>query len=147
MKEVAQAFIAEARSHLLADYLPKIERCLERLSDEQVCWRANERSNSVGNLLLHLEGNARQWIVSGVGGSPDRRERDREFDERGRLSRERLLSTLRATLEEAEGVLARLDASVLLERPHTGPRRDRARRGLPRRRTLLDAHRPDHPPH
>ena len=116
MKEVAQAFIAEARSHLLADYLPKIERCLERLSDEQVWWHANERSNSVGNLLLHLEGNARQWIVSGVGGSADRRERDREFDERGRLSRERLLSTLRATLEEAEGVLARLDASVLLER-------------------------------
>ena len=68
MNEVAQAFITEARSHLLADYLPKIERCLERLSDEQVWWHANEHSNSVGNLLLHLEGNARQWIVSGVGG-------------------------------------------------------------------------------
>src|SRR5947209_2967298 len=107
MNEVAQAFIEEARSQLLADYLPKIERCLERLTDEQVWWRAGERSNSIANLLLHLEGNARQWIISGVGGSADRRERDRVFDERGRLSRERLLSTLRATLEETDAVLAR----------------------------------------
>ncbi|PYS75732.1 MAG: hypothetical protein DMF66_18635 [Acidobacteria bacterium] len=113
--EVARAFVEEARRHLLGDYLPKIERCLERLTDEQVCWRANEQSNSVGNLLLHLEGNVRQWVVSGLGGANDRRARDREFNERTRLPRERLLSALRATLEEADGVLARLDPSTILE--------------------------------
>ena len=67
--ETGRAFLAEARRHLREDYLPKIERCLERLTDEQVWWRASERSNSVGNLLLHLEGNLRQWVVSGAGGA------------------------------------------------------------------------------
>lgn len=118
MDEVARAFVAEARQHLLADYLPKIERCLERLTDEQAWWRAGEQSNSVGNLLLHLEGNARQWLVSGVGGAPDRRARDREFAERAQLPVAALLSNLRATLGEADAALARLDAAALLERRH-----------------------------
>jgi len=116
MEEVARAFVAEARQHLLADYLPKIERCLERLTDEQAWWRAGEQSNSVGNLLLHLEGNARQWLVSGVGGAPDRRTRDREFDERAHVPLARLLDALRATLAEADAALRRLGPSALLER-------------------------------
>lgn len=112
--DVALAFIAESRRLLLADYLPKIERCLERLTDEQVWRRSREESNSVGNLLLHLDGNVRQWVVCGLGGADDRREREREFSEREVLPRAQLLSALRATLEEADGVLARLDASTLL---------------------------------
>ncbi|MDQ3920015.1 MAG: DUF1572 domain-containing protein [Acidobacteriota bacterium] len=113
--DVARAFVAEARRLLADDYLPKIERCVERLTDEQVWWRAGGRSNSVGNLLLHLAGNVRQWVVCGLGGAQDTRERQREFDERERVPRERLLSALRATLAEADGVLERLDASKLLE--------------------------------
>jgi uncharacterized damage-inducible protein DinB len=113
-EEIARAFVAEARRLLRDDYLPKIERCLERLTDEQAWWRAREESNSVGNLLLHLAGNVRQWLVCGLGGADDRREREREFAERELLPREQLLSSLRATLEEADGVLARLDASTLL---------------------------------
>ena len=116
MYEVARAFIEEARSQLSAEYLPKIERCLERLGDEQVWWRPNEQSNSIGNLLLHLEGNARQWVVCGVGGAPDRRARDAEFAARERIPRADLLARLRATLSEVDGVLARLDPATLLER-------------------------------
>ena len=110
-----RAFIAEARRHLGEDYLPKIERCLERLTDEQVWWRASEGSNSVGNLLLHLEGNLRQWVVGGVGGAADARVRDREFAERRLLPRGELLAALRAAVEEADGALARLDPASLLE--------------------------------
>jgi uncharacterized damage-inducible protein DinB len=113
--DVARAFVAEARRLLVGDYLPKIERCVERLTEEQVWWRAGEHSNSVGNLLLHLAGNVRQWVVCGLGGAQDTRERQREFDEREGVPRERLISALRATLEEADGVLERFDASKLLE--------------------------------
>lgn len=113
--EAGRAFLAEARRHLRADYLPKIERCLERLTDEQVWWRASERSNSVGNLLLHLEGNLRQWVVGGVGGAEDARVRDREFAERQQLPRETLLAGLRAAVSEADDALARLDPAALLE--------------------------------
>lgn len=115
MSRLARAFIEEARSQLAADYLPKIERCLERLGDEQVWWRPNERSNSIGNLLLHLEGNARQWVVCGVGGAADLRERDAEFAERATITRADLLARLRATLSEVDAVLARLDPDRLLE--------------------------------
>ena len=113
--ETGCLFLGEARRHLLEDYLPKIERCLGRLTDEQVWWRAGEHSNSVGNLLLHLEGNLRQWVVCGAGGREDLRERDREFAERRAVPRERLLENLRAAVEEAAEVLARLDPSTLLE--------------------------------
>ena len=115
VNDTAQAFIAQSRSLLKTDYLPKIERCLERLSDEDVWWRASPESNSIGNLLLHLSGNVRQWIVSGVGGAVDARVRQQEFDERAIISRGELLSQLKQTLEEVDEVLSSFDAGRILE--------------------------------
>jgi uncharacterized damage-inducible protein DinB len=115
MNDVAQAFIDKSRSLLMTDYLPKIERCLESLSDEEVWWRAGEESNSIGNLLLHLSGNARQWIVSGVGQAADRRARQAEFDERATRPRQELMVRLKQTLDEVDDVLDRLPQSELLE--------------------------------
>lgn len=116
MDEIARAFVAQARELLASEYLPKIERCVERLSDEEVWWRANEESNSIGNLLLHLSGNARQWIVCGVGEAADHRERQQEFDERSVLPRAELLARLRQTVGEVDDVLARFDVARILER-------------------------------
>lgn len=115
MNDAAQTFIAKARSLLDGEYLPKIERCLEQLSDEEVWWRANPESNSIGNLLLHLAGNVRQWIVSGIGGALDGRIRQQEFDEQSIIPRAELLARLRQTLTEVDGVLAALDPERLLE--------------------------------
>ena len=114
--EATRAFIAKARSLLMTDYLPKIERCVEKLSDEDVWRRSGEQSNSIGNLILHLCGNARQWIVSGVGGAPDKRRRQSEFDERALIPRAELIQHLRQTLEEVDGALAALSPSTILER-------------------------------
>jgi uncharacterized damage-inducible protein DinB len=114
--EVPEAFIAHARSLLMSDYLPKIERCLERLTDADAWWRASEESNSIGNLILHLCGNARQWIVSGLGGASDLRARQAEFDERALLPRAELLARLKETLAEVDAVLSALDSARLMER-------------------------------
>jgi len=114
--EVARAFIDRAADFLRDEYLPKIERCLEKLTDEQLWWRANEESNSIGNLILHLCGNARQWIICGVGSQPDMRVRDAEFAQRETISRDELLNLLRSTLAEIDSVLRRLDAAHLLDR-------------------------------
>jgi uncharacterized damage-inducible protein DinB len=113
---ISKAFVDCAANFLLGDYLPKIERCLEKLNDEQIWWRANEESNSIGNLILHLCGNARQWIVSGVGGQPDARYRDAEFEQREVISREELLTLLRSTLSDVETTLRTLDPGLLLDR-------------------------------
>src|SRR5882762_7351971 len=116
MNEIGQSFIAGARAYLTDDYLPKIERSLELLTEEQIWWRANPQSNSIGNLLLHLSGNVRQWIVCGLGGAPDERDRDSEFAERKVIPRDELLARLKQTLGEADNTLAKFDADKLLER-------------------------------
>ena len=109
--EVSRVFVLQARQLLSREYLPKLESCLNTLTDEQVWWRANEESNSIGNLCLHLAGNARQWIVSGLGGEIDARVRQHEFDERKMVPRVELLLSLRETLKDVDAVLAEFDSS------------------------------------
>src|SRR3981081_1363116 len=115
MNEIGQSFIACARAYFTDDYLPKIERSLELLTDEQIWWRANPQSNSIGNLLLHLSGNVRQWIVCGLGGAADERDRDSEFAERHLIPRDELLKKLREALGEADATLAAFDPNRLLD--------------------------------
>lgn len=115
MNETGQEFIARSRYHLVEDFLPKIERCLERLDDDQIWWRPNENSNSIGNLVLHLCGNARQWIVCGVGGASDSRDRDAEFAQRDVVQRAELHSLLQLTLNDVDATLQSCDANSLLE--------------------------------
>ena len=145
MTDVASQFIAQSRGFLSSDYLPKIEHCLAALSDEDVWWRANEGSNSIGNLLLHLDGSTRAWIVGVAGGSHSPRDRQREFDEREQIPRSALMSRLRQTLAEADEVLARLDAGALLEQAAGSGRGGHGVVGdLPCGRALLDAHGANH---
>jgi uncharacterized damage-inducible protein DinB len=114
MSDIGQAFIGRAQDHLAEDFLPKIERCLGLLSDQQIWWRANEQSNSIGNLLLHLSGNVRQWIVCGLGDASDSRDRDSEFAQRAEIPRAELFARLKRTVDEAVATLARLDPDKLL---------------------------------
>jgi uncharacterized damage-inducible protein DinB len=111
----SEAFIAQSRTLLTESYLPRIEKAVESLSAENVWWRANPESNSIGNLLLHLNGNVRQWIVAGVGGEKDIRQRKQEFETQTGLAPSELLWQLRTTVEAAERILAELDPGTLLE--------------------------------
>jgi uncharacterized damage-inducible protein DinB len=115
MSTIAAAFLKESRSLLLGDYLPKIERCVALLTDEQIWWRANSASNSIGNLLLHLSGNVRQWIVVGLGGAVDERDRDAEFAQRDVIPRDELLTRLRDALREADQTLGNFNDERLLD--------------------------------
>ena len=116
MNETGREFIARSRYHLSEDLLPKIERCVALLSDEQLWWRPNVESNSIGNLLLHLSGNARQWIVCGLGEVSDARDRDSEFAQREMIPRSDLLSGLRQTIIEVDATLAKFDMDRLVEK-------------------------------
>jgi len=95
-----------------------IRHCLTQLSEEQVWERPTPSMNSVGNLMLHLAGNVRQYFVSGVGGAKDVRERPREFTERGPIPKAHLLARLETTIAESVAALGRVDAEAL-----TAPRR------------------------
>ena len=102
-------FLRHARFRLLEDYFAKIVAAIDALDDEQVWRRPNESSNGVGNLLLHMSGNVRQWIVSGVGGAEDRRDRASEFAARDSVSKAELIDLLKTTLDEADAVLAEIE--------------------------------------
>ena len=112
--EVARAFVAAAR-HRLAEATAKIKHCLNQLSDEQLWWRPREPLNSVANLVLHLCGNVRQWVVCGITGEPDTRDRPQEFAERGPLPRAELARRLEEVVGQADAAMGTLDAARLLE--------------------------------
>lgn len=115
MMDIGSTFLADSRARLGDDYLPRIRRAVESLPPEDVWWRPNEASNAIGNLLLHLAGNLRQWVVSGVGGATDVRRRDEEFEADGMAGAMELLERLEAVVREAVAVLEGLDPARLGE--------------------------------
>jgi uncharacterized damage-inducible protein DinB len=94
----------------------RIATCLDSLSDDQIWLRSADNANAVGNLVLHLCGNVRQWIGSGVAGKPDTRMRDREFAARGGVSREDLKERLAGVIAEAAAIVRGLAEARLTER-------------------------------
>src|ERR1700683_4158978 len=113
-KRIAKLFRADAHEYFDM-CLPRIVSCLRQLTEKDIWWRPNPASNSAGNLVLHLCGNIRQWIISGLGGAEDIRERDREFSQRGPIPRRELIALLKATVAEAGRVLDRLPAEALVK--------------------------------
>ena len=46
--DLATLFLAFSRNKLLNQYGPRLKACVETMSTEQIWWRPNEASNSVG---------------------------------------------------------------------------------------------------
>ena len=110
-----KALLAECERRLFDESLPRIRKCLDQLSDEEIWRRPNAETVSVGNLVLHLCGNVRQWICSGLGGEPDHRRRSLEFETPGPLPRKQLLDLLESTLADARRVMDSVDSTTLLD--------------------------------
>jgi len=105
---VAGLFLEHSRRKLFGEWWPRLRSTVEALSEEQLWWRPNEASNSIGNLLLHLNGNVRQWIVASFNRQEDLRNRPAEFAEKAGGTANEVLARLGATMDEASAVLARL---------------------------------------
>jgi uncharacterized damage-inducible protein DinB len=114
--EFTKSFLAESQNSLAVYHMPRLIRCIRMLSEDEIWWRPNAASNSAGNLVLHLSGNVRQWIIAGLGNAEDRRERNREFAERGPIPRVELIALIRKTVHEACSVLGRLPEDSLLRK-------------------------------
>ena len=110
--DAGTAIIALSRRYL-REYLTKIRLSVSVLDDHVIWARPNESSNSIGNLMLHLAGNARQWIVSGVGRAPDIRDRQSEFDQRAPIPVPELIDKLEVTIADVDRVLASLTPEEL----------------------------------
>ena len=116
---VEAIFLAEAADKLAED-LSRIDTCVAKLPPDALWARDSENENAVGNLLLHLDGNVRQWILSGVGGAVERRDRPAGFAARSGPGAPVLIANLRSTVTDAIGVIralphARLDEAVTIQ--------------------------------
>lgn len=98
---------------LMTKYL---DSCLDKLTDQQVWQRGADHENAVGHLVLHLCGNMRQWILHGVGGEPDVRTRELEFDPEKILSGSQLRERFHSSVDEARAVISDVTAARLVER-------------------------------
>lgn len=106
-------FLAFSRNKLGTQYWPRLSACVGSLTDEQIWWRPNAASNSIGNLVLHLNGNVRQWLIDSFERREDHRDRPAEFAAEVHISGAELLARLGATVNEALAVLDRLTEAEL----------------------------------
>ncbi|MGD0097577.1 MAG: DUF1572 family protein [Terracidiphilus sp.] len=111
---VTELFLDFCRRKLLEQYWPRLNACVASLSESQIWWRPNEASNSIGNLILHLNGNVRQWLVASFNRQEEKRDRPAEFKASEGLSASALLKMLGATIQEASEVLERLTEEDLV---------------------------------
>ena len=114
--DVTQGFVAEA-GHVLRASLQRIEHCVNQLSDEQLWWRPRPDMNSIANLILHLSGNVGQWVVSSVANTPSTRNRPAEFAQREPIPRQKVLQTLRDTVDGATQAIESIRNSQQLLAP------------------------------
>ena len=111
----AGIFLERARYFLGTEYRTQLRLAVEALREDDLWWRANDQSNSAGNLLLHLNGNVRQWILGGVGRQANDRHRAAEFAATSGPPKVALLADLDRTFDEVDRVLAGLSDADLLE--------------------------------
>ena len=103
------------RSRITRILPAQIRSCVEELTDEQLWWRPNEQSNSVGNLVLHLSGSMSHYLLRGIGGIEYDRDRPAEFSERGPVPKSQVLAIFDQTISQATRILDSFDTSRFLE--------------------------------
>lgn len=111
--ETTSLFIEFSRHKLLEQYWPRLRSCVESLREDQVWWRPNDSSNSIGNLLLHLNGNVTQWLIAPFQQLEDNRDRPAEFSCRAGIAPTELLSRMEMTMVSAGTVFSALTSADL----------------------------------
>lgn len=113
MTDPLRTFLAESADYLETIHLERLRRAVATLPESDLWWRPHDDCISVGVILRHLEGNVRQWLLSGLGGRADRRERAQEFAGEAEGEGEQLLAALSETVAEAAGLVRGWDVAEL----------------------------------
>ncbi len=114
-KLLVHQIISEVRRRMVEESMMKLQACVDQLSLEQLWYRPNENTLSIGNTLLHLNGNVRQYILAGLAGGNDTRERSKEFNERSMIRKDDLMGPLKATIHEVDQYLDTIDIGNLTQ--------------------------------
>lgn len=115
METLINEFIEQSVSRL-QENTPKIKKCLDELTEEEIWKRPNPSSNSIGNIIIHLCGNITQYILSSLGNVEDKRERDKEFSMQGGLNKKELFGRLSTTVHQATSIIHNIDSNDMLRK-------------------------------
>lgn len=107
-EKILQLLIGQIEKRIFEESIPRIKKCLDLITEAEVWQRPNQNSNSIGNLILHLCGNVRQWLIAGLGKQTDVRERNKEFEEKGPILKTILIDKLAALEADAREVMKSL---------------------------------------
>ncbi len=114
IKTFAQEFI-EQSIYRIEENTKRIEKCLCEITEAETWVFTNDNSNSIGNLILHLCGNIRQYVISAIGKTKDTRERSKEFSTKTGHTKSALLNKLTSTVAEATGIIKNINANRLIK--------------------------------
>jgi uncharacterized damage-inducible protein DinB len=115
-QEFAAIFLKGIRKHLLEENWPRLKKCV-LLCDDAMLWsKPNENTNSIGNLVLHLQGNLAQWVLHGIAGAADKRIRNKEFETGSKRPKEQLLSDFELLMQSIDEVLINIEPNKLTEK-------------------------------
>jgi hypothetical protein len=112
MSNVLQLALDGLRTRITRVFPAQIRTTVNALTDEQIWWRPNESSNSIGNLVLHLSGSLDLYLNRNIGGIEFKRDRDAEFAERRAIPKAELLARFDAMVANAD----RTFSSLTIER-------------------------------
>jgi hypothetical protein len=108
--------VLQALQSRITNILPtQILSCVEELSEEQLWWRPNEESNSIGNLVLHLSGSLRHYVSKTVGSIDYERNRPAEFNERQALPKEQVVAIFKETIAQIKQIFESFDTKRFLD--------------------------------
>jgi uncharacterized damage-inducible protein DinB len=114
-QQLCKAFLDEVRRRLVEESVGRLRKCIAMLSEEEIWFRPNEHTVSIGNLVLHLCGNLRQWVLAGLAHQPDNRVRRLEFEERGPLPTTDLMEQLDAVIRDVDHFLSSVTPAMLVQ--------------------------------
>jgi hypothetical protein len=111
--ETLEAALDALRTRITLVLPKQIRDCLDLLEDEQIWWRPNEESNSIGNIVLHVSGSLNHYLNRNLGGIEYERDRKAEFAERRHIPKAELLAVFDDMVAKAERTFDALDIDRL----------------------------------
>lgn len=121
MTELATPLLDSIRVRITRVLPAQVRKAVDTLDEDQIWWRPNDKSNSVGNLVLHLSGSLNLYLNKLIGGFPYQRDRDAEFAERGPIPKAELLRIFNDMIANAEQSFAKVND---LMAPATDPEKN-----------------------
>lgn len=115
MSDALELALSSLRTRITRVFPAQVRTAVEALTDEQIWWRPNESSNSIGNLVLHLSGSLDHYLNRALGGLDFTRDRPAEFAERHQIPKAELLARFDAMVSNAEKTFDSLTVERLSE--------------------------------